>query len=367
MINEKNEHFEFTHFFFVESGIYNYEFVRMLDKYFDCSYHRFIFASKINYEQCACFREKGIICIYDPTILKIVKGIDKYYLDSDFCFWHSKPFGIKELLRLKYCYAEKTIWCVWGHDLYDTSSNGMKMRFRELGSRALNHKVPVFKAIVAGFEADSKEIIKRYGAKVNIYNAVYPQGHSEIELDGVQEYPKEKEKIRILLGHSCYSFLKHEKYLRRLLPYKDKIELVIPLNYGDMEYGNEVEKLAKELWNDSAEIYRDFISPEHYLEILKGVDAAIFDYEHQAAYGNILLLLFFGKRCYLSSKGIMFEGLLDSGVEVYACEDIVKQLEHNEVGMGCQSYNNEWARSSLCTEVIKNQWEELFQNLLKKE
>lgn len=354
---------KYTHFFFVESGIYNYEFVSMIDRYFDYKEHRFVFASKLNYEQCVEFEKKGFDCVYDSGIMNM-GGLEKYYLDTDFVFWHSKPFGIKELFYFKICYAKKTIWCIWGHDLYDTSNNRVMIRIRQISSRLLNRKVPSFRTIVAGFESDSKEVIKRYGSKVNLYNAVYPQGHSETELNAVKAYRGEKKDIRILIGHSSCRFLQHEKYLKKLLPYRERVRLVLPLNYGDMEYGNEVENIAKKLWGNKVEIYREFMTSSRYLEILKGVDAAVFDYKHQAAYGNILILLYFKIRCYLAVDGVMLDGLKNQGVEVYDCEEIETHLNNNEIKRKCGQYNIDWAKKNLCTEMIEKQWRELFQKLM---
>lgn len=66
-----------------------------------------------------------------------------------------------------------------------------------------------------------------------------------------------------------------------------------------------------------------FTTFQEYFKFLCNVDIAIFDYKHQSAFGNILLLLYLKKRIYLNPNGIMYKGLKSVGANIFTTDEVV--------------------------------------------
>lgn len=82
-----------------------------------------------------------------------------------------------------------------------------------------------------------------------------------------------------------------------MLVYKNEdIKIVLPLSYGDISYAETIETYARTLYGDKVLILRENLGFLDYVKLIKTIDIAIFDYKHQSALGNIMLLLLWGKK-----------------------------------------------------------------------
>lgn len=362
--------YRYIHLMPAADSIFNVEFVKFVNMNFAPEEHLFvIFSSKA----LPVFDEYRNVIIKDRLNLDVFNQIAPY---SDSLFVHGLAFSAWELIRMRKEYARKIIWCVWGHDLYRYSwgdaikehfslknlARWIYVRFLKLIWKLVDRKIACFKAGVASFIKDCQLLKKRYPS-LTVYNAVYPFGHYLNELQSLEcSCPKR----RILLGHSAFPFLKHEKYLYLLQKYlHEDFQLVIPLTYGVLDYADRIEKKAKEIYGDRALVIRESLSWIDYAKLLKTIDVAIFDYRHQSALGNIYLLLYLGKKIYLSGNGLIYNGLSDIGegknVKVYDCSDVGKvsygqfMFEHSEAGEGV-----EYARQFFDKSIVLAKWREIF-------
>ena len=302
---------------------------------FDINEHLFIVTSKTNYDLFGHYNN----VVYEPEILN--KRYDKfieYGICSEYIFMHSLPLSLRQMLLLDTKIANKIIWCVWGHDLYrkppilkGNISIYRKLRrlaYLFLFDIAFVNKVKKFSAIGISFKYDVLEVRRIYGDGISVLMAPYGFGYPKSDVDNViAEYKKNKKvknkTLKIMIGHSSFPFLKHEEILSKLLKYKEEnITITIPLSYGEEEYGKHIEIIAKQLFEEKVEIIKDYMSPTDYVKFLMSVDVAIFDYEHQSALGNIMLLLYLGKKVYLSNKGIIHWAMRAEGIKTYDANDI---------------------------------------------
>lgn len=104
-----------------------------------------------------------------------------------------------------------------------------------------------------------------------------------------------------------------------------------------------------------------FTTFQEYFKFLCNVDIAIFDYKHQSAFGNILLLLYLKKRIYLNPNGIMYKGLKSVGANIFTTDEVVnnefKLITNKEL-----LNNHKLATKILDFNNIKKQWIYLLNN-----
>ena len=219
-------------------------------------------------------------------------------------------------------------------------------------------------AIGAGFEYDRLEAKKIYGIK-NVVSAPYGLGYDLALIDKVMmNYDssfQERKTINVMIGHCAYSFLKHMEVMRLLERFKgENIKIMLPLNYGDERYKAELLSALKKT-DLEYEVLLEFMKAEDYLEYLKKVDIAIFDFKHQAAMATIMILLYMGKKIYLPKDSIVYKGFLKEGIEVFDYEKI--QDESYEIFSDFsfdKSKGIQFTRKRLDINWISGEWKALF-------
>lgn len=364
------EKYNFIHIFLNSSKIFN-SATQALVNGLNLSYkHLFIYAYKQDINDI-----NGNNIKFDDSV-RSVEGLKKYFEIADYLIIHALNYSDKEIIKLTDSECNKIIWCVWGHDLYSiktkhslvyliTQKIYRLLRRRVYYNKLASGKISKFKGITVGFPGDMFTVREKYGNTINIYNALYPMGYNANDLEKWKEkvsVDTKYTKLRILLGHSAYEFLNHEIWIEKLKPYKNKIEIIIPLSYGNNKYALKVkEKAVSSIGGDKVYFLEKFMPAEEYFKFLCNIDIAIFDYEHQSAFGNILLLLYLQKRLYLSPNGIMYKGLKNIGATVYRTDELIeaefKNLSHEEL-----LKNRELAKNILDEETIKKQWTDMFKS-----
>ncbi|WP_143310831.1 TDP-N-acetylfucosamine:lipid II N-acetylfucosaminyltransferase [Chitinophaga vietnamensis] len=130
----------------------------------------------------------------------------------------------------------------------------------------------------------------------------------------------------ILLGNSDTVTNNHLEALEALSVYKDEpIKLMIPLSYGNVAYGDLVEKEAKRIFGeDKVMALRGYMERSEYYQLLGQVDVAVmYHYRTQAA-GNTLALLYRGKKVYVHSNSTTFEFLKTNNITIFDSKDIAQ-------------------------------------------
>lgn len=293
----------------------------------------------------------------NPNCIVNAAAFSPEYINEHACEYrriilHSLYMSPKQLLQLSDEAARRITWIVWGHDLYTvkkkekrTISNQLDSGihfckkilrgtlFREWKTRkAVRKKVCGFHSIGIGYPYDEHMIRKKFGKKVSVvYGPVI--GHSSI--DQIRCLRAEKsnkrlsvrltEPIRIMVGHSGYDFLEHEKYLRKLAAYKDEnICIYMVLCYGaspeKIEY---LTDLAINIFgSDKVHVQTEMLSREAYNSFLSKIDIAIFPYRHQSGLGNTKRLAYMGTKLYLDPRGVLAKGFFEGGIKTYDCRKI---------------------------------------------
>lgn len=363
--------YDFIHFFLIDSPVFN------------TSVQEIINSSDYKYKHLFVYRYESGLKEYQEVGNEIIDNeignagkVHEYLSKGKWLILHSLSYSNHEISKVCEEDARQIIWCVWGSDLYDIKKKHTILYTLLRGLyRKMVHKEPVneekrnktkivnsFRGIVIGFKGDKYELCKQYSQDIPIYNALYPSGYYIEEVEQAVNLQNGKHKnIQVMVGHCGYAFLQHKKCLKRLLKYKEYIDIHIPLCYGDMEYAGKVQKYAYTFFKkERVHIYHSMMSPKNYIRLLNSMDFVLFDFNHQAAFGNIILLLYLEKNIYLSPSGVMYKNLKAEGIDVFDITEVGYKTLNELTGQKINEKGKIYARNLLDRNYITNQWLELF-------
>ena len=379
---KQNGRYKYIHIMPMGASSFCINFILFIDKYLSAREHLFVLLSKNIIDKLV---DLDNVIYEDKSRAEVLY---KYLPLGDSIILHSLPYPIWTFLFMKKSLLRKITWWVWGHDLYRTHRvkrdiSSLKKRLVYCLKFTLNlmysfvyeliwsclyfSKVKKMKSIIVCCRADQDEVRRRFGSDMKIFRSYYTSGYYYPELVQLEE-KRMDDSINIMIGHCAFDFLKHREYLDKLLVYKNEdIKIVLPLSYGDISYAETIETYARTLYGDKVLILRENLGFLDYVKLIKTIDIAIFDYKHQSALGNIMLLLLWGKKVYLSSRGILFKGFKDDGVNVYDCDEIGNiPLKELSLHLYPNTLGIEYAKEAFDEKFLKKNYENIFEYLAKK-
>ena len=138
---------------------------------------------------------------------------------------------------------------------------------------------------------------------------------------------KHSDKLRIQIGHNGLLSTNQIRTIDTLSKFKDEnIQLVISLAYniGDLKnaidkkaYKNAVISIAKYHFGDKAVPFVNMISLDYYMKYLWTVDIVVFDIHRPCGLGNLLFMIYMGKKVFLPSDSDYYKFLTENGIKVY--------------------------------------------------
>lgn len=109
-----------------------------------------------------------------------------------------------------------------------------------------------------------------------------------------------------------------------------KRKVIIPLNYGDSKYANEIEKYAlKVLCGNKVVILKDFLPFDEYTHILTTCSVMILNHIRQQGVGNIVSALCNGTHVYLRSNSTTYSYLKEHGFLISAFDNATSLVNLN--------------------------------------
>ena len=130
----------------------------------------------------------------------------------------------------------------------------------------------------------------------------------------------------ILIGNSATRTNNHLDILLQLKSVElVNSKIIIPLNYGDLNYGKTIANEAKCLFADKVEVINNYLPYDKYLDIVKNCSNVFMGHIRQQALGNIITLLYFGSKIFFFKESVTYIFLLKANIKVYLIEDFVKE------------------------------------------
>lgn len=298
---------------FPRSVFFRY-YLNFLSKYYDTSEHIILTNSedmhlnKTVHSEC----KDNFTLIEIPSLKKIsLKNLKTQFLiwttlsKADLVICHS--FSSQILFMLNPLILQKTVWVIWGYDLYDYRTKDMLSLMGKIVF-ALKKSIVRHIPYVVARTPDFKLLQKWYGSKAEhlIVEPFYTSGECDTAPLHIRE--NTASPLKITLGNSATETNRHLAALDILSKFKNEnLQIYISLSYGDSEYAKTVATKAKEIFGDKVIILDQFMLPDEYNKHLSEMDIGIFNHNRQQALGNISYLLASGAKIYLNNDSPLWE------------------------------------------------------------
>ncbi len=266
--------------------------------------------------------------------LEKMKHFKRQCKSADAIVWHGFLFPFRMML---YLYAnrwilKKSIWVMWGIDLYNWKipSHTPRAIFMNHVNAVCRKKV---RAAVALLDPDKEVYEGMFRGKTPCYVAPYPISVRSFEMMEERRGSRERRsgRVNIQIGNNAHSFNNHNRVLDDLvLLDRDSTQYYFPLSYGGVEdwkgnradYKKRLIERAIGAYGERAHFLQKMMPQDEYTNYLWGIDIAIFDADRQNALGNILKLLYMGSKVFLSPENPLYDFFISKGVVVYNARDI---------------------------------------------
>lgn len=223
-------------------------------------------------------------------------------------------------------------------------------------------------------------------SKVNFIGVSYDEQREKITTKLKKEfiffnfmyYPIEKmvssieDKVNgnnILIGNSASFTNNHSEIFELLKSNLTKTrKIYCPLSYGDINYASKIIDLGKTKYKENFYPLTDFMPLTDYNKIIKSCGIVIMNHKRQQAFGNIIVLLFFGAKVYLNEENSIYKFLKRKGFYVYSIKsDLNKQnslMLHN-LTINQQEHNKKLLIQDFNANKLKKELEDNFKRIAK--
>ncbi len=131
---------------------------------------------------------------------------------------------------------------------------------------------------------------------------------------------------RIWLGNSATDTNNHLDALQYLSDIKWQGEIIVPLSYGDKEYGEYIESFGKKLFGDRFIPLWDLLPLKEYQQLMNSCGIVWMNHIRQQAAGNIIAALFMGKAVIMNSHNNLYKTLKDMNIQ-FIEKEVLKDVQ----------------------------------------
>lgn len=319
-------------------------FIDFVDEHFGRENHHYVFITSEKYEFGLTPEHKVEFLHTDDDIfitlleyMKIAKRIIHHGL------WRDK---VDVLLYFNQELLKKCYWIMWGGDYY----------FPEKQSQIRHNIIKNMGNYISATKHDIEYLKERYEIKSNnfFFSQYYPNCISDFEYVTNELNNK---KLKILIGNSATYTNRHKEVFEILKQYKDQnIEIIVPLNYGNKEYKDEIIKEATSIFQNKFNPIVDFIEFDAYKKILLHIDIAIFNNNRQQAGANIKLLIGYGKKVYISKENSFYKELKYNNITIFDIEN----FNLKKISLEIAKKNRELALKYYSLDSLIESWKGIF-------
>lgn len=334
---------------------YNKKYLEFINNHFNSQCHIFVFLSRANrvnsHNILTVDRKKKVI-----KLLNLMKNSDRIVIHGLF----SKYLLL--LLCLFPIFLKKSSWVLWGGDLYyyKFRSKTFKSNVYEMIRRKVISNLDQVIALVQG----DYELVKKWYKTRAIYQySFYPNLINYDYLEKIKTNYNHSDTVTFQIGNSADPSNKQIEILEILSRHKSKnIEIVCPLSYGDQEWAKKVIGKGREIFGEKFRPLTEILSAEEYSQMLNSVDVAIFNHDRQQALGNILSLLYLGKKVYIKNDITTWDFLDGKGIKIFNTYEIpnltFERLSAMDKTLG--EKNAELVRNHFSEEKCVALWQNIF-------
>ena len=309
--------------------------LEIVENNFNVDEHSFLVNRRIPLQSCEGLMEFSVANLFliGRTPFQRFRYMYRQMERAEHIIWHGFYVGhrkaimsTKELILVSLFpkFLKKTAWVGWGLDIYDWETDESKfsglrkreVRFFNRLSLQARKSVPYF---ISLFPPDGKRFSEMFGDHARVFDGTYSNlRFAEILESTRPQQPRSGKLVKILVGHSANVWNYHMDILNDLAQYRyENIRIYIPLSTGvDPEYSKKVQQYANQLFGKKAECITEKMPLKDYIRFLWGMDIAIFRLNRQAALGNLMNLLYMGKKVFLPAGTVMYDFFREQGIDI---------------------------------------------------
>lgn len=300
--------------------------------------------AKINHQKIIYFDG------YDRRLKKFLGGVKD--VERIYFHYYNPIFQEINLVFKKRNPEILSVWCFWGGDLYSlpeivrenylsfSLQNTRKSLvsktnfFRQIAVNIyyrLTSRVPYnpnvflksFEQIdyLAAYFKEDYEAVVRFSGKDNMTFFKFPYLSLELILGDIRLWDNMEIGEKIMVGHSADPGLNHFEIVEMLSSYGCQKTILLPMHYGDDFYKNKLLEAIAGLEVET-EVIETYLPLHDYNKKLLEVGYAIFNVNHQQAFGNIITLVWLGIKVFLHEDSGIYLEFKRLGVFIYSIADL---------------------------------------------
>jgi len=302
---------------FTNESLYSSELLKLFGNTVNLKEHLFIFrkAKTGNFLYSPSIEAR---IIYSTNFRHLIRDVLPVMKAAKWIYFHYLPYGPSLMLwAIQPSVIAKSTWVIWGGDvyIYRQKHASLKHRIYEFLRQII---IPKFTEIAAFVEDDAREAINVYQSEASYVPILYP---IPVNIDNLKNLQMKETTgtTNILIGNSADPSNHHLEMLEYLSRFvKEDIRIYCPLSYyGDQEYINCVVKKGHAIFRDHFVPLLKMMTTQEYAVFLNDMDIAIMNHRRQQGLGNILPLLYLGKKVFLRSDTSSFPFLTSAGCIIF--------------------------------------------------
>lgn len=312
----------FYHFFTGESN-YSKAFLELLEKIANPAEHLIVFGFARRQNKGIRYSEKLAGRIKYLTKAGDLLYVVKHLPSADWIYLHYLAYDPSLLYwSLNKSLVQRSTWVVWGNDIYSyyKRNKNLKTRIYEVLRKRI---ISNFTEIAAFVEEDYDLIKKLYTTRAGYIPILYPIPVNTEHLDAAKATSSSECPV-FLIGNSGDPSNLHLEMIDYLGRFSTEEFIVkCPLSYGaGVNYQAKVIEHGRKVLGDKFVPVTEFMDAEAYARLLAGVDVALMNHRRQQGLGNIMALMYLGRKVYLRSDISSYYYFRRNKLEVYAIETI---------------------------------------------
>ena len=338
------------------------DYILFIKNHFDPKEHRFILYSNKQFKLADSVYALENVFDYDE---RSIRWLFRQLIQANGIVIHNLSLLFKELalFSMNKKLIRKTVWMIWGSDLYCYRNpiNTIGDRLTEYFRRRIATNIRYSATLASG---DHELLCEWYNCSPCNFRLEYiPERAIERMKTNMLKDRDRHDKVRVMLGNSASRTNCHIEVLEMLAKYKDEdIEVITPLSYGDMEYAEEVKMAGRDLLGDAFVPLTEFVPKMEYYDFLSTIDIGIFNNNRQEATGNIEALMFYKRRTFIRRGTSMWN---EWDKEGYLLEDVadITQMSFDEFCRpDCDRIENNYSKVSeyYDADARAKEWKVLF-------
>jgi hypothetical protein len=297
-------------------------YIKSIEKYFDFQEHKFIIISE-DIDNPYYSKKKNILQYKNKKdYFRII--IDLYLADN--IFLHGLFIrNIIIILFFNPWLLKKSKWILWGGDLYSHKTNPKKTKIKGIIYEYMKSYVKKnIEGIITYLKGDYKLAQKWHNTKADYYKCIgYLSNIPSYNIPEIKinDSDHHKKHIFIQVGNSADPSNNHIEVLKEILKSKsenEKIKIICPLSYGRKDHAKKVIQYGKKIFGKDFVPLTNFMDLKTYNILQSNIDIAIFNHQRQQAMGNILTLLYLGKKVYIRDDIVSWDFFKKNDIKVFS-------------------------------------------------